>query len=74
DYSLLNVKLLTGRKHQIRQHLHSLGYPIVGDRLYGIESNDDRDLQLQSVSLQFNCPISKTDQHFSVAEHQRIQL
>lgn len=74
DYSLLNVKLLTGRKHQIRQHLHSLGYPIVGDRLYGIESNDDRDLQLQSVSLQFNCPISKTDQHFSVPELQRIQL
>lgn len=73
-YSLLNVKLLTGRKHQIRQHLNSLGHPIVGDRLYGIDTSDDRDLQLQSVSLRFTCPISQTEQYYSVADHQRIQL
>ncbi|NLM17818.1 MAG: RluA family pseudouridine synthase [Candidatus Riflebacteria bacterium] len=35
DYSLLAVKLLTGRKHQIRAHAAHLGYPIVGDKLYG---------------------------------------
>ncbi len=33
--SLLRVDLLTGRKHQIRVHLSSLGFPILGDKLYG---------------------------------------
>jgi len=35
DTSLVEAKLLTGRTHQIRVHLASIGYPIVGDRLYG---------------------------------------
>lgn len=33
--SLLLVELLTGRRHQIRVHLASMGFPIVGDELYG---------------------------------------
>ncbi len=38
-YSVLNVKTLTGRTHQIRVHLSSVGCPIIGDYLYG--SDDD---------------------------------
>jgi 23S rRNA pseudouridine1911/1915/1917 synthase len=36
-YALLDVHLLTGRKHQIRIHLSHAGYPIVGDKLYGLD-------------------------------------
>ena len=35
DYSLLRLKLLTGRTHQIRVHLSHIGHPILGDPLYG---------------------------------------
>ncbi|WP_042420899.1 RluA family pseudouridine synthase [Geomicrobium sp. JCM 19038] len=38
-YTVLSVKLFTGRTHQIRVHLSAIGYPIVGDTLYGSISN-----------------------------------
>ena len=35
DFSLLRIRIDTGRKHQIRIHLSAIGHPIVGDKLYG---------------------------------------
>jgi 23S rRNA pseudouridine1911/1915/1917 synthase len=40
DYSYLNIKLETGRTHQIRVHLSHIGYPIVGDDIYGRKNNE----------------------------------
>lgn len=38
-FTLLEVELLTGRKHQIRIHVAHIGHPIVGDKLYGLDEN-----------------------------------
>jgi len=37
-YTLLEVKPETGRTHQIRVHFAAIGYPVVGDRVYGVKS------------------------------------
>ncbi|MCW8877097.1 MAG: RNA pseudouridine synthase [Kangiellaceae bacterium] len=60
NQSQLVLKLETGRKHQIRKHLASVGFPIIGDRLYGNEQEAAEldDLQLCSFRLKFNCPVS----------------
>jgi Pseudouridylate synthases, 23S RNA-specific len=37
--SLLDIEIVTGRTHQIRVHLSSLGNPVFGDHLYGFKNN-----------------------------------
>lgn len=52
-YSLLLIRILTGKTHQIRSTLSYLNYPIVGDKLYGSDENCDGFL-LNSSFLYFN--------------------
>ena len=56
--SLVNVRIETGRKHQVRRHLAELGYPIIGDRMYGAGEKDGVDLQLTANLLAFDCPVN----------------
>ena len=55
--SSVEVRIETGRKHQIRRHLAELGHPVIGDRLYGSGSEGGVDLQLTAYLLAFQCPL-----------------
>jgi len=65
DESLVEVQIETGRKHQIRVHLASVGFPVVGDRLHGSGKNQ-KDLQLAAVELKFQCPVTGEAKSFAL--------
>lgn len=49
-FSLVNAVLQTGRMHQIRATLHTLGYPVAGDKLYGVNEQFYRKLALDTLT------------------------
>jgi 23S rRNA pseudouridine1911/1915/1917 synthase len=57
-YSLVEVRIETGRKHQIRVHLSGLGCPIIGDADYGATSNPARRLGLHATGLTLLHPLT----------------
>lgn len=58
-FTLVEVKLLTGRKHQIRVQLSAIGCPIRGDLKYGDKrSNPDGSISLLARSVSFEHPVS----------------
>lgn len=59
NYTLLEVKLETGRKNQIRLHFSEMGCPIVGDRRYGADATFERQIRLLAFSLTFKHPINQ---------------
>ena len=59
-YTLLEIELLTGRKHQIRAQLSNAGHPIKGDLKYGAKrSNPDGSISLLAHHIEFIHPVSK---------------
>lgn len=56
--SVLDVVLLTGRKHQIRVHFAEQGNPIVGDRKYGRSQDSHKFLALHAHSIAINHPFT----------------
>ncbi|MCK8826888.1 RluA family pseudouridine synthase [Natroniella acetigena] len=67
DYTLVEVEIKTGRTHQIRLHMDYMGYPVVGDQLYGSEQNElgaKRQL-LHSTRLGFYHPRTKDWREFA---------
>ena len=69
NLSLIDICIETGRKHQIRQHLSGLGYPVVGDRLYGKKHlENEPDLQLTAYRLSFNCPLTNEIKSYQLDE------
>lgn len=65
NYNLIEIELLTGRKHQIRAQLAAAGCPIKGDLKYGAKrSNPDGSISLLARSIEFEHPVS----------HQKIKV
>ena len=58
-YTLVSLQLETGRTHQIRVHLSSIGHPLIGDFLYNPDSKEIQRQALHSYKLTFVHPITK---------------
>lgn len=57
EYTMLRVRLETGRTHQIRVHLSAIGHPVYADPLYG-EAIEDSRLWLHAEKLAFEHPVT----------------
>jgi len=60
NYFLLEIRLETGRHHQIRSQLYNIGCPIKGDLKYGFDrSNEDGSIHLHARHISFIHPVKK---------------
>lgn len=57
-FSLLEVKLETGRKNQIRVHMKDIGFPVTGDKKYGAKLNPIGQMGLHARVLSFKHPVT----------------
>ena len=64
DYSLLEVKLETGKKNQIRLHMQEIGHSIAGDKKYGAATSPIGRLGLHASVLAFIHPITGKEMRF----------
>ena len=60
-FTLIECTLETGRTHQIRVHMASIGHPIVGDETYGKKNDTEKAMMLHAYKLVFTHPKSKKE-------------
>lgn len=66
-FSLLRIRLETGRKNQIRVHMKDMGCSIVGDRKYGAKADVKRTVRLFAYSISFPHPTQPRRVHIEIA-------
>ena len=62
-FTLVKINIETGRTHQIRVHMRHLGYPILGDSVYGRKDNEKRQM-LHAYKLEFIHPVTGRQMEF----------
>jgi 23S rRNA-/tRNA-specific pseudouridylate synthase len=60
-FTFLEVKIGTGRTHQIRVHLASVGHPVAGDKLYGAPPSPAPRIFLHANQITFTSPTLGTE-------------
>jgi 23S rRNA pseudouridine1911/1915/1917 synthase len=82
DFTLVRVRIETGRTHQIRVHLASIGHPVVGDTLYGaparMKREDGEELRLErnflhAAELEFAHPVGGQPLHLKAPLPRELQ-
>jgi RluA family pseudouridine synthase len=64
DFTMLEIDLLTGRKHQIRVHMADSGNPVVGDKKYGRKNDGHKRIALHALSITFKHSASGKEYFF----------
>lgn len=64
--TLVELKLETGRRHQLRVHLSDMGHPIVGDKPYGAVTDPAKRLALHATELRFVHPATEQKMVFNL--------
>lgn len=64
NFSLLEIDLLTGKKNQIRVHLSEKGFPVAGDKKYGIKDKGIKRLTLHAAGITIFHPYTKKKMSF----------
>jgi len=72
-YTLLDVTTETGRTHQIRVHLSAIGYPVVGDAVYGVRSPYVKRQFVHAYRLGFRLPAGGEYREFTCALPQDLK-
>jgi 23S rRNA pseudouridine1911/1915/1917 synthase len=82
-FTLVRVRIETGRTHQIRVHLASLGHPVVGDTVYGaparMKREDGEELRLErnflhAAELEFAHPVTGKQLHLNAPLPEELQV
>ena len=63
--TIVKINLITGRHHQIRVQFSNIGYPLIGDMLYGNQKNKEQ-IKLFAYKLEFNHPTLKENLEFKL--------
>ena len=70
--TVFDIKLLTGRHHQIRLQLANIGYPLIGDTKYGGENAERQQLALCSYKIVFDHPANGKRMKFEIEPQNRF--